>query len=379
MTRLIALGDSIFAGWDGHVNLPHDQRIPEIIGKINNWDVTNKSIGGTQFSGNNSFDRFTAETNFFAYDVVLVGYGVNDWCYPPGSLNDERDYIQQGINNIHNTNAKIPILFELPTQDFRKESTSLDDKNSGGWTQNQLCDLIAEVATKNGCKYYDWRTDPLITLANHTTTLGDSEVHPTQTIMDKMAQRLAPILKSMISEDSHPIVPTNPDKTDNGSKDEDKSEDKNKDDTSKHVKALCHLDKADDLFKIGDNLNSNVQKIIDFINGIYKRISALFGLDSVSVALETNYSNDLLRPLRNGVISTLFELQNIINELIKYCNRYGFIDELTGDTSLINLNPPRCLNLDKEHYEQPLNKQWQTIEDTLNKLSGYVEEMEGVE
>lgn len=374
MTKLIAFGDSIFAGWDGHVNLPHDRRIPETIGKINNWDVTNNSIGGTQFSGNNSFDRFTAETNFFAYDAVLVGYGVNDWCYPPGGLNDERGYIQQGIDNIHNTNAKIPILFELPTQDFRKGSTSLDDKNSRGWTQNQLCDLIAEVATKNGCKYYDWRTNPLITLANHTITLGDGEVHPTQEIMDKMAQRLAPVLKSMVSESSQPIVPTNPNKPDSSSKDEDGIGDN----TSKPVRALCRLDKVDDLFKIGDNLNSNVQKIIDFINKIYKRTSDLFGLDSISVTLETNYSNDLLRTLRNGIITTFLELQNIINELIKYCNRYGFIDMLTGDTSFIKLKPPRCLNLDKEHYENPLNEQWKTIEDTLNKLSGYVEEIEGV-
>lgn len=374
MTKLIAFGDSILAGWDGHVNVAHDRRIPETIGKINGWDVDNRAIGGTQFGGNNSFVSKTAETNFFAFDIVLVGFGVNDWCYP-GALGDVKNSIQQGINNIHATNSKIPILFELPTQDFRNKSTSLDDKNSRGWTQNQLCELIIQEANDNGCKYYDWRTDPLITPENHLTTLGDGEVHPTQAIMDKMAQRLAPILKSMVSESSQPIVPPNhPNKPDSSSKDEDGIGDN----TSKPVRALCRLDKVDDLFKIGDNLNSNVQKIIDFINEIYKRTSDLFGLDPISVTLETNYSNDLLRPLRNGIITTLLELQNIINELIKYCNRYGFIDMLTGDTSLIKLKPPRCLNLDKEHYEQPLNEQWKIIEDTLNKLSGYVEEMEGV-
>lgn len=375
MIRMVAFGDSILEGWDGHEDIAHDQRIPEIIGKINGWDVTNTAVGGTQFSGNNSFDFKTAETDFFAYDIVLVGFGVNDWCYP-GSLDSERSAIQQGIDNIHNTNAKIPILFELPTQDFRNGSTSLDDKNSRGWTQNQLCGLIAEVATKNGCKYYDWRTDPLITPANHTTTLGDGEVHPTQAIMDKMAERLAPVLKSMVDDKRKPATPTTPTVPSNPDGSEGNTENGG---NAKPAKVRCSLTMASDVFKLGDNLNSNVKTTINFINDLYKRTSNLFGMDSVQVTLETAYSNELLRPLRNGIITTLIDLQSIINQLISYCNHYGFIDMLTGDTPLITLKPPRQLSLDKEHYEKQLNNQWKTIEDTLNKLSNYVEEMEGVE
>ena len=46
--RLIAFGDSIFEGWDGHEDIDRSKRIPETIGKINGWDVTNKAVGGTQ-------------------------------------------------------------------------------------------------------------------------------------------------------------------------------------------------------------------------------------------------------------------------------------------------------------------------------------------
>ena len=44
MTKLIAFGDSIFAGWNGKSQDSSDQRIPELIGKAMGWDVTNTAI-----------------------------------------------------------------------------------------------------------------------------------------------------------------------------------------------------------------------------------------------------------------------------------------------------------------------------------------------
>ena len=49
MTRLIAFGDSIFAGWDGKENLPASERIPEIIGQAMGWEVTNTAISGAKY------------------------------------------------------------------------------------------------------------------------------------------------------------------------------------------------------------------------------------------------------------------------------------------------------------------------------------------
>ena len=47
MTKLVAFGDSIFAGWDGKENVSANQRIPELIGQQLGWQVTNVAIGGT--------------------------------------------------------------------------------------------------------------------------------------------------------------------------------------------------------------------------------------------------------------------------------------------------------------------------------------------
>ena len=49
MTKLVAFGDSIFAGWDGKENVSDNQRIPELIGQHLGWQVTNVAIGGTKY------------------------------------------------------------------------------------------------------------------------------------------------------------------------------------------------------------------------------------------------------------------------------------------------------------------------------------------
>lgn len=367
MTRMVAFGDSILEGWDGHEDIAHDQRIPELIGKINGWDVTNTAVGGTQFSGANSFESKTARMNFHTYDIVLVGFGVNDWCYPQ-SLAVEKEAIQEGISHIRTTNARIPILFELPTQDFRNGSTSLDDKNSAGFSQNQLCDLIIQVAKANGCKYYDWRTDPLITPANRMKTLGDNQVHPTKEVMRKMAERLAPVLAGMVPSSTKPTTPTNPSSPSNPSNPSNQP--------SKPVAEInCKLIEADDLFKLGDNLNKNVATAVDFINGIYKRIDSLFGTDLKTISYKVTYSNGLSRPLRNGVIRSLLELQSLVNDLIKCCNGLGIVDPLIGDTDTITINPPRTLTVDSRSYQSQLNAQWKLINDALNKISHFLTKM----
>lgn len=362
--RLIAFGDSIFEGWDGHEDIDRSKRIPETIGKINGWDVTNKAIGGTQFSGNNSFDSFTAQTNFYAYDIVLVGFGVNDWCYP-SSIDSEQQAIEQGIRNIRATNPDIPIVFELPTEDFRKGSTSLDDKNSRGWSQNDLCDLILRVANQNGCTAYDWRSDPLITYANHTTTLGDGQVHPTQATMDAMAQRLAPVVKEAYDNRKKSNNNDNQNNNNNG----------NNDKPEPDQKGPVQLTKLTDPFLVGDVFKVNSDKVIQAANQIYQKISDLYEMqDTKKVTLNFTNSKSLNRELRNAVVSSFVSLQSVMNDLIDFCNEQGFMDPL-GKTPHIEIAPPRQLALDDD-YQSKYNQQWDTIATTINKLLGYVKEME---
>lgn len=365
MVRLVALGDSILEGWDGHEDVPRDRTIPKTIGKINGWDVDNKAIGGTQFgSGNNSFIQIASQTNFFAYDVVLVGYGVNDWCYPSGSLSVERASIEQGLRAIRNTNGDIPVLFELPTEDFRNGATSLDTKNNKGWSQNDLCNLIIEVANENGCSYFDWRTNPLITPDNHATTLGDAQVHPTQEIMDKMASALAPVLKTAYDnrETGHhdnPNPDTQPDDP---------------------ITGVIQLQRLDSPWKIGDNLNSNIKKSVDAMNMIYQKVAGLYGLEENSESIQAGFDNTPDRKLRDGVLMTFIRVESSLNKLISFCNSYGIMDLLNGKTDSVNLDPPRQLTLGKDDngdYQTQYNEQWKTIEKVLNKLYEYAKEMEG--
>lgn len=358
--RLIAFGDSIFEGWDGHEDIDRSKRIPETIGKINGWDVTNKAVGGTQFSGNNSFDSFTAQTNFFAYDIVLVGFGVNDWCYP-SSLDSEQQAIEQGIRNIRATNPDIPIVFELPTEDFRKGSTSLDDKNSRGWSQNDLCDLILRVANQNGCTAYDWRSDPLITYANHTTTLGDGQVHPTQATMDAMAQRLAPVVKAA---------------WDNRKRADNNNHDDHHDDNHNEQKGPVQLVKLTDPFKIGDVFQENSNKVVQTINQIYDKVSDISGIEEAKkVKLDFTNTDQLNRELRNSILQSFTKLRALTNDLIDFCNSHGFIDDITGMTPHITIEPPRQLDLG-EAYQNQYNQQWNTLATTLNRLLGYVKNLE---
>ena len=67
MANLVALGDSILEGWDGHEDVPRERTIPKTIAKINGWQASNKAIGGTQFGGKNSFVQLTAQTNFWLW------------------------------------------------------------------------------------------------------------------------------------------------------------------------------------------------------------------------------------------------------------------------------------------------------------------------
>lgn len=366
MVSLVALGDSILEGWDGHEDVPRDRTIPKTIGKINGWNASNRAIGGTQFGGNNSFDVISSQTNFFGYDIVLVGYGVNDWCYPAGPLSTVKDYIVQGINNIHNTHPGVPIFFELPTEDFRNGSTSLDDRNSRGWSQNDLCNLIKETATENGCGYYDWRDNPLITLDNHTTTLGDGQVHPTQVVMDQMAQRLAPALKDYLAKSGY-----------HSSDDDNKHNDQPVPD-DKPSKGPIQMQKLVDPFKLADCFNANAKTVVETINQIYNSVGDLYGMESVKkVDALPKLNASLNRALRDGVINFLLKLQKEINDLIRFCNEQGIIDMITGKTDTITLDPPRLLTLDGT-YQNQYNAQWQAIGEILNKLLSYLKEAEGV-
>ena len=155
MTRLIAFGDSIFAGWDGKEEVPADQRIPELIGQQLGWQVTNVAIGGTKYdSSSNGFTSMVNKTNLTGFDYAVVNYGVNNFSWP-----DPLDTVKQnalnGFDALKRKNPKLKILVELPTEDFRQGSKTLYDVNEDFWNQDQLDDMLIDVANQEGIDYYD--------------------------------------------------------------------------------------------------------------------------------------------------------------------------------------------------------------------------------
>lgn len=376
MTKLIAYGDSIFAGWNGKSQDSSDQRIPELIGKAMGWDVTNTAISGAKFDDRNDGFPNMAKTHSAAgYDYALICFGVNDWCFPSGSVDYPLHKAKEGIETLKGQNPSIKILLELPTEDFRNGSTTLFDFNSQGWTQNQLDDGLISVAKQEGIDYYDWRPDPIITYANANQTLGDGNtgVHPTPETSKEIATRLVAKLKQMMATSKPADQPhhdsggqsTTPDKPSDGT-------------PMKPAKKELKLAELADEFKVGTNVTSNVNDTVDFINSLYQRVADAYGaLEATKITWKISLDNTLFRPLRNGVITSLLALNGYINNLIRYCKKGGIMDYESGEyVKTIELGIPRILTVD-EDYQTIINDDWKLIQDTLNQLSLYVQEMEG--
>ncbi|MGK4239188.1 SGNH/GDSL hydrolase family protein [Limosilactobacillus reuteri] len=333
MTKMICLGDSIMQGWDGHKSVATP--IPQMIGQINGWQVDNKAIGGTNFlGGDNPFTQMVEKNHFENYDYVLIGYGVNDFSYPSGSIDDEKRAINQGLQAIRAANPLVKILVELPTQDFRNNVISLTAKNGRGWSQDDLCNAIIEVAKENDCAYYDWRPAPLITYLNRTTTLGDSEVHPTLATMQAMAKVLADALSLVARQ--------------------------------------ITLKRLDDTFLFSENVAINATTVLTFIKSLYDQLPPFFRpktFDAKPAYAYPGDSSDRLR--RQYMIKELLSLGLAINQLISVCNKYHVVNpEGFKPTSMISMDPPRGLTFDD--VKDGLNREYQKIENKLNEMSEYI-------
>lgn len=357
--QMIALGDSILQGWDGKESVPEDRTIPHTIGKILGWNVTNAAIGGTKFDmSSKGFYSMTTSYNFYAYDVCLIGYGVNDFSYP-NAMDQERKCVLQGLNNLKRANPQMKILIELPTQDFRFGKTSLDEKNAKGWSQNDLDNMLIQIAQQKRVDYYDWRPDPLITSANRTETLGDGEAHPTQATMDKMAQRLADKLRSMNVRSASPIVhPTQP--------------------TQPPIKLVDNLkiDRLSDPFGIGTNVENGMNLVASKVNELYKALARIEGLIDVPEATVNRHSpgNTLERPLRNYVVLSFAEITSPINDLVHQFNEY-WIRGPEAPINIVELLRPDQLAVNDGHYVDTINYNYYLIENKLNELIGYMNKL----
>ncbi len=354
MTKLIAFGDSIFAGWDGTKNVGENQRIPELVGKELGWTVENWAISGTKYDTSyTGFPGILDQHPITGYDYAMWMYGVNNFGWPD-SLDTIKQCLQSGIDKAKQQSPTTKLLVILPTQDFRWGGTTLYDINSQFWSQNQLDDMIKEVAQQNGVAFLDWRDDPVITPENCAETLGDGAkgVHPTVATMVKLASRIADKLKTMGGTDT-PVPSPSPTKN------------------TAQLK-LAQLTQASDLI---DNLASNDQLVVDYLNGVDSQIASIFATGTIGARTVTKPDVDTLgRETRNYMFDLFGSLEMYLNKLIKVANAYGVLDPQTGQaTATVTLTPPTGLTLGSD-FMDAINALWATIESTLNNLQSYANE-----
>lgn len=374
MTKLVAFGDSIFAGWDGKENVSANQRIPELIGQQLGWQVTNVAIGGTKYDdSSNGFTAMVNKTDVTGFDYALVSYGVNNFSWP-----DPLDVVKQnavnGFNTLKKKNPQLKILLELPTEDFRNGSTTLFDMNSQGWTQNQLDDELISVAKQEGIDYYDWRPDPIITYANANQTLGDGNtgVHPTPETGKKIAARLAEKFREMeTGKPAQPTQPTIPNWPDQPTTPVQPTQPKP---VVKLISTL-KIKRLDNPFAVGDNVEQGMQTTVNKANELYKTLARVEGLIDVPTASLNRHSpgNELERPLRNYVVLSFNEVTGPINDLVHQFNKY-WIRDPNQPIDIVELLRPDKLALDS-HYVDTINYDWYLIENKVNELIGYMNKL----
>lgn len=355
MTKLIAFGDSIFAGWDGTKNVGDNQRIPELVSKELGWEVENWAISGTKYdSSYTGFPGILDQHPITGYDYAMWMYGVNNFGWPD-SLDTIKQCLQAGIDKAKTQNPTAKLLVILPTQDFRWGGTTLYDINSQFWSQNQLDDMIQEVAQHNGVAFLDWRDDPVITPENCAETLGDGAkgVHPTVDTMAKLASRIADKLKTMGGTSDTPAPAPSP---------------------TKNTTQL-KLDRLTQASELLDNLASNDKLVVDYLNGIDSQIDAVFATDTINARMVTPPTVEALgREVRNYMFDLFGSIEMYLNNLIKVANAYGVLDPQTGQvTATVILTPPTGLTLDSD-FVDAINALWSTIESTLNDLQSYANE-----
>lgn len=356
MTKLIAFGDSIFEGWDGVKKVGDNQRIPEQVGKELGWEVENWAVGGTKYDTSyTGFPGILDQHPITGYDYAMWMYGVNNFGWP-GTLDSIKQCLQAGIDKAKSQSPTTKLLVILPTQDFRWGGKTLYDINSQFWSQNQLDDLIQEVAQQNGVAFLDWRDDPVITPENCAETLGDGAkgVHPTVTTMAKLASRIADKLKTMGGTVS-PAPSPSPSPTKN----------------TAQLK-LTRLTQASNLI---DNLASNNQLVVDYLNGVDSQIAGVFATGTIGAQTVAKPDADTLgREVRNYMFNLFGSLEMYLNGLIKVANSYGVLDQQTGQaTATVILTPPTGLTLDS-NFMDVINALWSTIESTLSNLQSYANE-----
>lgn len=124
-----------------------------------------------------------------------------------------------------------------------------------------------------------------------------------------------------------------------------------------------------------DNLASNNQLVVDYLNGVDSQIASVFATDTIGAQTVAKPDVETLgREVRNYMFDLFGSLEMYLNSLIKVANSYGVFDQQTGQATVtVILTPPTGLTIDS-NFMDAINALWSTIESTLNNLQSYANE-----
>lgn len=209
MKKIAIIGDSVTFGYDGQKNGP--PIIAQELARLANLEYVNLSIGGVSFGDGNGISGQVNRVNFKDFDYALIDMGINDYRFPHETIGNMQSALQSGIDKIKADNADTQIFLVTPLQSWEDDNGSLSQKNSMGFSQNDIDDMITRTARLNNLKYVDWRDNPIVTEANHKQTLGDGTVHPTAETQRLMAQRFFQVFfAGKTVDDNTPATPDQP-------------------------------------------------------------------------------------------------------------------------------------------------------------------------
>lgn len=335
MKRLIALGDSVFAGYDGKKNGP--KYIIQTLGQLAHVETTNIAVGGTSFTDPRGLIGQTASADFSKYDYVVIEFGINDFRFNVSPISQMQLALQGSIMKMKQQNPNIQIFLTTPLQSWENGVSSLNQKNRIGVSQNDIDNMICSVARMNGLKCNDWRVNPIVTDANHNTTLGDGTVHPTAETQRLMAQRFFQVFF-----DSQPVNDDNA-QHDSGNHHHDDDHHDVVPPMPQQI-SLVQLDMTDDVIK---NFNDNVAKILQALQNsddeiswrkqepkMFNRTCYLYFVDTMAMLIDlvndassgTTYLDENGNELDNNALINPKQVQtlrisdmlNILNHDFKY-------------------------------------------------------------
>ena len=335
MKKIAIIGDSVTFGYDGRKNGP--PIIAQTLAQLAHLEYMNLSIGGVSFGDNNGISGQVNRVNFKDFDYALIDMGINDYRFPHESLGNMQTALQAGIDKIKSDNANTKIFLVTPLQSWENGNGSLSQKNSMGFSQNDIDDMITRIARLNGLKYVDWRENPIVTESNHKQTLGDGTVHPTAETQKKMGKRFFQVFfngqpvnddnghhdsgNHHHDDDHHDVVPPVPQQL-----------------------SLVQLDMTDDVIK---NFNDNVAKILQALQNsddeiswrkqepkMFNRTCYLYFVDTMAMLIDlvndassgTTYLDENGNELDNNALINPKQVQtlrisdmlNILNHDFKY-------------------------------------------------------------